>query len=226
LTDTRLKNLKTSWAPLHERTYQELKTAIMSGRFMPGEKLTVRGLSEELGVSAMPARAAILRLAAEKALDLSGTSGSASIPLLTKSRFNEMYELRVLLEGRATERAARQMTKKDFSELQQLLVELETASVRGNSDKYLEVNQRFKFKIFQSADQPVLEDLIERLWMQIGPFMRFYGKGIMDLRVDRHKTALSALIARDGVTARSALEADVKEGATFLLTNAEFAEEA
>jgi DNA-binding GntR family transcriptional regulator len=48
----------------------------------------------------------------------------------------------------------------------------------------------------------------------------------MDLRVDRHKTALSALIARDGVTARSALEADVKEGATFLLTNAEFAEEA
>jgi DNA-binding GntR family transcriptional regulator len=62
--------------------------------------------------------------------------------------------------------------------------------------------------------------------MQIGPFMRFYGKGIMDLRVDRHKTALSALIARDGVTARSALEADVKEGATFLLTNAEFAEEA
>ena len=70
MTDTRLKNLKTSWAPLHERTYQELKTAIMSGKFMPGEKLTVRGLSEELGVSAMPARAAILRLAAEKALAL------------------------------------------------------------------------------------------------------------------------------------------------------------
>ena len=218
----RLSNLKANWAPLHERTYQEVKTAIMSGKFMPGEKLTVRGIAGELGVSLMPARAALLRLAAERALELSETSGSASIPLMSLSRFNEISKLRALLEGRATEEAASHMSAAAVAELEKCLAQLESASKKGDSDQYLEANQKFKFTVFRFSNQPVLTDLIERLWMQVGPFMRYYGKGFMDLRTNQHRLAFKALAAKNGKEARKALEIDVKEGAEFLLANAEF----
>src|SRR5258706_14132051 len=41
---------------LYERVYEELRSAIMSASFAPGETLTIRGLAQQLGTSVMPAR--------------------------------------------------------------------------------------------------------------------------------------------------------------------------
>lgn len=36
---------------LQEQVYRQLREALMSGRFEPGQKLTIRGLAEALGSS-------------------------------------------------------------------------------------------------------------------------------------------------------------------------------
>ena len=43
---------------VQQRVYSELRTDILLGRIAPGEPLTIRGLAERLGVSAMPIREA------------------------------------------------------------------------------------------------------------------------------------------------------------------------
>ena len=68
-------------------------------------------------------------------------------------------------------------------------------------------------------------DLIERLWLQIGPFMRFYARGIREqISIDQHGAALAAIQRRQAPRARRAIERDISEGARFLRKVAEFAE--
>ena len=51
-----------------ERVYRELREAIVTGRFVPGRPVTLRGVAVELGVSPMPVREALRQLVAERAL--------------------------------------------------------------------------------------------------------------------------------------------------------------
>ena len=53
---------------LSDRVYAALRLALLSGKFMPGETLSLRTLAASLGTSPMPVRAAVQRLIAEKAL--------------------------------------------------------------------------------------------------------------------------------------------------------------
>ncbi len=45
--------------PIRERTYEYLKSAILSDRIHPGERLTEEHLAEEMGVSRTPVREAL-----------------------------------------------------------------------------------------------------------------------------------------------------------------------
>ncbi|WP_454683324.1 GntR family transcriptional regulator [Ancylobacter moscoviensis] len=211
--------------PLHERVHRELRSAIIAARFEPGQKLTVRAISSAFGVSTMPVRAAFARLAAEKAVTALA-NGTISIPLLTREQFDELIELRMLLEGIATEKAARVITDEEIEALQLIAGELHEAAQANDADAYLRLNQQFKFAIFKAARAPALEDLIERLWLQIGPFMRHYAADIRgQLDTDRYDAVIAALRRADGRTARAAMEEDVAGGAVFLKRVAVFAEE-
>ena len=55
---------------LGSRARDEVKRAIMSGRFRPGEKITIRALAAALNISITPAREALAILAAEGVLDI------------------------------------------------------------------------------------------------------------------------------------------------------------
>ncbi|MGB3504941.1 MAG: GntR family transcriptional regulator, partial [Xanthobacteraceae bacterium] len=55
---------------LGERAYARIADLLISGRLAPGEKLSLRGAAEVLGVSIMPVRAAVSRLVADKALEV------------------------------------------------------------------------------------------------------------------------------------------------------------
>ena len=90
------------FAPLHERVYGELRRALISGKFKPGQKLTSReSWRQHLERSDMPVRAAISRLIAERGL-VQKSNGTFIVPRVTRPAFKELMELRSLLEGRAT----------------------------------------------------------------------------------------------------------------------------
>src|SRR3546814_20181327 len=63
--------------------YEALKQALISGHFMPGQKLTLRMLAEALGMSVTPVREAIHRLPAERDRTsvVEGKSGTVRVDL-------------------------------------------------------------------------------------------------------------------------------------------------
>ena len=68
-----------SSATTHERVYQALRQNILTGGFLPGRPVTLRGLAAALGVSPMPVREAERQLIAERALVMHGNR-RVSIP--------------------------------------------------------------------------------------------------------------------------------------------------
>ena len=89
---------------LHERVYKELMGAILSGRIAPGESLTLEGISAELKVSLTPVREALRRLEAAGFICL-GPNRRITVKELSPKNLREIYEIRLLLECFAAEKA-------------------------------------------------------------------------------------------------------------------------
>lgn len=195
---------------------QSLRTALLTGRFIPGKAVTLRGLAQELGVSPMPVREAIQRLAAENALYLK-PSGRVQVPEMTEGRFAEILTARVLLEPELAVRALPFLDKAAARDLEDIDLKMDVSIATGDPEAYLRLNHAFHFRIYSAARSLVLQPLVESLWLQFSPYMRtVYGRVGTAILIDHHKEAIRAIRARDEQAFGDAIRADIREGMSFL----------
>ncbi|SMH36730.1 GntR family transcriptional regulator [Mesorhizobium australicum] len=212
--------------PLHEKVYQEIVKALMSGQFAPGQKLTSRKLAAELGTSDMPVRSALSRLQSLRALSAL-PNGSMEVPPMTADAFRQLMETRAVLEGAATEAATGLINGNNLRTVRRNCNALTEAARAGDIELYLRLNYEFKFSIYRHCGNDCMIFLIETLWMQVGPFLRSYASTFAGdlsgiLEIDYHEEALAALEAKDAARARDAIIRDIREGAAYLLKYAHF----
>lgn len=84
--------------PVRERAYEYLKSAILSDRIHPGERLAEEHLAKEMGVSRTPVREALHKLESEgliKALETRGFIVSKD----SREEVEELFDMRAILEG-------------------------------------------------------------------------------------------------------------------------------
>ena len=209
---------------MHDKVYSELKTALMEAKFEPGSQLSLRGLAKVFGVSVAPVRAALLRLMAEKAVVQNATTtGNFYVPQLSEDEFEEIIQLRSLLEGLAGEQSSSKITESELDELNKLAEQLREASTHNQPEKYLRANRNFKFTVIAAAGAPVLQDVIESLWIRIGPLMHYYAHDLQyQGDTDCYFEVVEALQRKDGKSARIYMAKDVITGAQFLREAAGF----
>lgn len=204
---------------LHGRLYASLWEAIISGQFLPGEKLTVRSVAEGFGTSPMPARAALTRLVAEGAL-LQKSNGTVIVPNATREMFCEVMELRAVLEKRATILAATNIDALALSKLKKAVTARERATKRDDIIAYLQANRALKFGIYEHARSPVLLDLIGKLWLKAGPMLRFLASDLPHMghpECPRH--ILQYIELGSGEAAGELLAADILTGMKDILAS-------
>ncbi|MDX8464935.1 GntR family transcriptional regulator [Mesorhizobium sp. VK23B] len=214
--------------PLHEKVYLELVRALMSGQLQPGQKLTSRKLAKELGTSDMPVRSAFMRLQALRALSPM-PNGSVEVPMISADRFQQLTDVRTVLEGTATELATKLINGNNLRAIRRHCAELTQAARSGDIDDYLRKNHDFKFSIYRHCGNEQMIFLIETVWMQVGPFLRNLRIGFEDdlagiLGIDYHEEVVAAIEAGDSKRARAAIVRDIHEGATHILKQVRFPE--
>jgi DNA-binding GntR family transcriptional regulator len=91
---------------LADEAYTELKSRIMRSELVPGAKLSIDGLAKQLAFSQTPIREALARLESEGLLARRPLSGYTVEPLLSAAEFDDLFEIRMMLEPRAARRAA------------------------------------------------------------------------------------------------------------------------
>lgn len=196
--------------------YRVLRHAIMTGRFEPGEPVTINGLAEALGVSAMPVREALHRLVAEGALELLDNR-RVRVPDLDPHRFEEVLDARIALETRAAERAMPFIDDMRLARMRAFDKQADQALAAGNFGRLVEANFDFHRCLYEARPGTVLLPLIESLWLRLGPFMRRAGETLSETyQVDRHAEALAAIVARDAEALKAAIVADIRDGAGHL----------
>lgn len=160
-------------APLHhetmqKRVYDQLRTAFLESRFMPGQTLTLRALAEMTGTSVQPVREALQWLCAEGALEwLPNTA--FRVPAIDPNRYRELWSLRKLLEGQATRHASHQIRADELTELRRINSDMRASMRAGDPQTTLSLNRDFHFTVYGAAQSPVLVNFIEMIWMQVSP---------------------------------------------------------
>jgi DNA-binding GntR family transcriptional regulator len=197
---------------LHASVYEDLRRRLITGKIHPGVGLSTRGLAQELGVSQMPVRDALSRLAAEGAV-LIRSKRKIEVTPMTPDRFSDLLACRLLLEPEAAAAALPHIDATALDRLNAIDAELDRAIERGDVIAYMELNSAFHFALYRASGRHTLNRLIETLWLQFGPFMStvygFYGAGQV---VDQHRRALDAIAAKDAADLRDAIASDIADG--------------
>lgn len=197
---------------LRASVHEELRHRFVTGKVAPGVGLSTRALALELGVSQMPVREALSRLAAEGAVEIR-SKRRIIVPPMTAGRFADLLRCRELLEPEA---AAMALPFIDAARLKQLRAAddaLGVALQSGDVQSYMERNFEFHFLIYRAQPRTTMTQLIETLWLQFGPHMRVvYGRfGTANL-VDQHQVALRAIRERSATRLKRAIRADIRDG--------------
>lgn len=203
---------------LNGQAYARLCRDLKAGRFQPGEKLKLRDLAAQMGISPTPVREALARLISELALEQVGHH-SVRVPVLTEERFCEIRDLRMTLEGEAAARAAAHATPEDVATLQALHEAMATQRESGDhAGARLDI-ERFHMTLYRLARMPVLLHMVEGLWLQCGPLMKALDQHPLDepRRQHPHLMVLRGLRRADGELARRGIHEEVQRTAAPIL---------
>jgi len=204
---------------LQEQLYQQIREGLLAGRFQPGQRLKIRDLAGEWGTSPMPVRAALQRLVAEGALE-GEPQRSVRVPPMTRERYQNIFQVRLGLEGLAVELATPNLRAADLATLRDCVARMDVAIEQREVQAYLDANSQFHLHLYGACGNPVLLRSIESLWLQIGPFFnRLFTGADLSLRLnDFHEEAFAAIEAGDAKAARAAMEQDLLYFARYLLS--------
>ena len=208
-----------SFPTLQDKTYQTLHQWLTVGRFLPGERLKIRQVAQELGVSVMPVRAALQRLAATGAL-INIPNCGVMVPKLSRAQFDDILQTRILLEGHAAELGTYRMSEADVNAMSALNRQMQQAIKVQDVKGYLEANEFFHVTLYRSSGSPMLMELIETVWLKVGPISNqlFENERFSQKLNDAHDDVMTALLQRDGMAVRHAVEQDMFYAGQYLKT--------
>ncbi len=202
---------------LQESVYEKLRNAVMFGKLVPGEAVSISTLASSLGTSPIPVREALRRLAAERAIEVR-PNGSIAIPAMTRVRFEDLRRVRILVECFAVSLAVPRITPADLKKMAVASAKREAGCRSGNLRNALHYAQRFRFILYEAAASETLLPIIESLWLQVGPFFNFaLVNPVQALSTSYQQHVLDALAERDAKAACHWIERDIIEVGDLIL---------
>lgn len=199
------------------RLHRVLRTRLCEGDFSPGEVVSIRRIAAEYGTSMMPAREAVRWLVGEGALRFSGAR-KIIVPRMSRKHFYEVLFARKRLETEISRQAFPDISAEDIVELENIDARINTAIAESDLDQYMHGNYQFHFHIYRLSQSQVLLPLVEILWLQYGPSMRFICQrwGASSIADDYHRKATEALHNGDCDGFCSAIASDIEQGMMLL----------
>nr|WP_205600965.1 GntR family transcriptional regulator [Halomonas socia] len=191
-----------------EDVYEVLLSQIISLKIAPQERISVDSLARELGVSQTPIRAALIRLEAEGLVVKKHNVGYSAAPTLSARDFEEIYEMRMLLEPAAAEIATRNMNDTVAQRLQQAhdrMCELESEQTKRSYSKFARFDAEFHAIIAEASGNSLIVDTLGRLLTHTHLFRSRRHSAVTREAVSEHSTLLNAMLRGDAAGAKWAM---------------------
>lgn len=183
---------------LRGKVFIQLQNDILNGKYQPGDSLIETRLSEELGVSRTPIREALRQLELEGLVQSVPNKG-AVVTGITAKDIEDIYKIRMLIEGLAARLAAEKITREELDELKEA-VELEEFYTQKNDTCHLlKFDSRFHEIIFKaSKSRPLMHTLSTfHHYVQRARNASLSSPTRAQKALDEHRAILQAIIERD-----------------------------
>jgi DNA-binding GntR family transcriptional regulator len=195
--------LGDAYRPLREVVAEQLRSMILSGELVAGERLLEDKLAELLGVSRNPVREAIRMLESTGLVEVQPRRG-AYVCQPDLGELRKLLELRGVLEGHAAETVAATRPPELVEQLRACVDAGEEATAGGNSMRAAELHLEFHHAIEEAAGNPYLVQAIEPVRQRTELVFSM----LLDDRHDgwdEHRAILEAIASGDGERAREAV---------------------
>jgi DNA-binding GntR family transcriptional regulator len=188
-----------------QKTYREaaadrLREEIIGGIYRPGQRLKQHELARSFGCSVIPIREALHALAAEGFVVVDPQKGARVTDLNSKT-LEEISEVRLMLEGLATRRAAERMTPHVAQRISAILHKMDRPNLTAT--EWLTLNLEFHDTLYACADQEFLRRTIANLRRSLEPYLRVDLAKVADYVPGRreHRRIFEACQRKDGKAA-------------------------
>lgn len=183
---------------LADQVFEHIETDILSGKYQKGEILTEMKLCSEMGVSRTPVREALRRLEQEHLIEES-PKGTVVIGIGEKD-LEDIFLIRVKLEGEATKMAAHNYTEEQLLLLREAVEFQEFYLNKKDPDHIKLMDSRFHETIFKMCGSRVFYDVLKPLHRKI---LKYRRASVTDnsramASVSEHRAIYEAISAGNG----------------------------
>lgn len=184
--------------PLYVQAYDEIRAAILSGRFPPGARLNQSEMSHRLGVSRAPVLDALTRLATQGLVDQRPRRGYF-VKTFTTKEVSDLYNVRAALECQAFAEACDRVTPSDLAELRASHDQARADLAKGDFEPYFLADAHFHARLIEISGNSIIEELMMSLRDRIQLVRVMVAVSIERVRraASEHEKILSCLERRD-----------------------------
>lgn len=181
----------------------KLREEIQSGALAPGTRLRQNTVAKRFGVSTTPVREAFTQLQADGLVRIDPHRG-AVVFLPRAADLLEYYDIREALEVLAVSHVAGRVTPRAAKALNNLIDRMRRTT---DARRWMQMNDEFHLKLYESAERPHLSTLIESLRDASTPYIYMYvaNRKPSEQANDEHQDILDACVRGDVEAARQAI---------------------
>jgi DNA-binding GntR family transcriptional regulator len=204
-----------------DAAFDVLREKILTRGFVPGDRLDVRALADQLGVSPTPIKDAVTRLAAEGLVEIRPRSGTYVAELAVEA-VAETFEIRRALECLAAEHVVDRLTPDLTKRFETIVMALERpVTSERERVEHERKNSELHSLLVQSSGNRRLAELYRSLNAHL-TIARIHSRrrpDIVRLEQERreHRAILEALMARDAAGLVSALDRHIRRAGNALV---------
>ncbi len=179
---------------LRARVFTEIEQAILDEVFLPGDSLIEQKLSNSLGVSRTPVREALRQLELEGLVKMIPNKGAVVVGV-SKKDIDDIYTIRMQIEGLAARWSAENITQEELNELREVVELQEFYVSKGDTVQVWHLDTKFHEIIYDTSRSRPLKSTLTNFHNHIkkARAMSFKTTGRAKLAVQEHRAILEAI---------------------------------
>jgi len=199
---------------LSDQATQLIKEKILSLKYLPGQRLVVDDLAEEINVSRTPVREGLKALVVQGLIQNEGKGYTVFKP--TAREIINLFHIRRSLEALAAKQAASRMTEIEIKDLKNLYDDSVIIKSGENLFRLVEIDIQFHDMLISGAKNErlaqILNSIQEQCWL-----IREWGYGDNEVTVEEttkieHQKIIDLVAGRDAEGAAEAMETHLING--------------
>ena len=200
-----MSNTMTKRKSMPDIIAEELKEAILTGKFEEGQALKQEEIAAMFETSLIPVREALRTLEAQGLVEFKINKG-AFVSNLSVDEVKEIFEIRTMLESGAIEIAAENITSEDIDKAEAILEGMDNET---DGKALSRLNWKFHSIIYEASNRKKLIQMIAPLHANVERYMMLY---LVDMKYhstsqSEHRLILEACKNKNGKLASDILKA-------------------